>query len=221
VTKQKPSLLAPDKNSPLSLPLRVLADATVPLSPSVKNLGVILDSTLSMQPYITFLNKTCFFHLRRIASIRRYLTQDACVKLIVSLIFSRLDYCNSLLSGLPTSTLLSLQRIQNASARLVLKKKKSDHITPLLRTLHWLPVKNHILYKLCCLCYKTLNNCAPDYLASFISLHTPSHTLRSAADPLLLRIPRTKLSTAGQRAFTYTRPSTWDSPTTSTGGCLV
>ncbi|KAK7105520.1 hypothetical protein V1264_016886 [Littorina saxatilis] len=78
-----------------------LDDATVPFSPAVKSLGVFLDSTLSMQTHISFIIKICFFHLRRIASIRRYLTHDACVKLVVSLIFSRLDYCNSLLLASP------------------------------------------------------------------------------------------------------------------------
>ncbi|KAK7094816.1 hypothetical protein V1264_006316 [Littorina saxatilis] len=107
-----------------------LDDATVPFSPAVKSLGVFLDSTLSMQTHISFIIKTCFFHLRRIASIRRYLTHDACVKLVVSLIFSRLDYCNSLLAGLPASSIHGLQRVQNAAARLTLRKTKRDHITP-------------------------------------------------------------------------------------------
>ncbi|XP_070204787.1 uncharacterized protein [Littorina saxatilis] len=125
-----------------------LDDATVPFSPAVKSLGVFLDSTLSMQTHISFIIKTCFFHLRRIASIRRYLTHDACVKLVVSLIFSHLDYCNSLLAGLPASSIHGLQRVQNAAARLTLRKTKRDHITPLLRSLHWLPVNTRISYKL-------------------------------------------------------------------------
>ncbi|KAK7106256.1 hypothetical protein V1264_017528 [Littorina saxatilis] len=83
-----------------------------------------------MQTHISFIIKTCFFHLRRIASIRRYLTHDACVKLVVSLIFSRLDYCNSLLAGLPASSIHGLQRVQNAAARLTLRKTKRDHSTP-------------------------------------------------------------------------------------------
>lgn len=187
-----------------------LADATVPFSPTVKSLGVYLDSTLSMQPHISFLIKTCFFHLRRIAAIRPYLTHNACVKLVISLIFSRLDYCNSLLAGLPSTSLHGLQRVQNCAARLVLKKKKADHITPLLRSLHWLPINNRIAYKLSSLCYKCLNNSAPEYLHSCLELYTPARSLRSAADPLMLRIPRTKLSCAGQRAFSCAGPSAWN-----------
>ena len=187
-----------------------LADATVPFSPTVKSLGVHLDSTLSMRPHISSLTKTCFCNLRRIASIRRYLTQEACEKLVIALLFSRLDYCNSLLAGLPASSLQGLQRIQNSSARLVLKKKKSDHITPLLRSLHWLSINDRISYKLASLCYKCLNDSAPDYLRSCVDLYSQSRSLRSASDPLRLRVPRTKLVSAGQRAFSYAGPSTWN-----------
>ncbi|KAK7095586.1 hypothetical protein V1264_006971 [Littorina saxatilis] len=186
-----------------------LDDATVPFSPAVKSLGVFLDSTLSIQTHISFIIKTCFFHLRRIASIRRYLTHDACVKLVVSLIFSRLDYCNSLLAGLPASSIHGLQRVQNAAARLTLRKTKGDHITPLLRSLHWLPVNTRISYKLStALVYKCLND-----LQSSLDLYTqPSDPpLRFAADPLRLHIPRSKLASAGQRAFPSAGPSVWNS----------
>ncbi|XP_070197909.1 uncharacterized protein [Littorina saxatilis] len=125
-----------------------------------------------MQTHISFIIKTCFFHLQRIASICRYLTPDACVKLVVSLILSRLDYmyCNSFLAGLPASSIHGL-RVQNAAARLVLKKRKRDHINPLLRSLHWLPVNTRISYKLSTLVYKCLNDSAPEYLQSSLDLY--------------------------------------------------
>ncbi|KAK7098423.1 hypothetical protein V1264_002722 [Littorina saxatilis] len=165
-----------------------LDDATVPFSPAVKSLGVFLDSTLSMQTHISFIIKTCFFHLRRIASIRRYLTHDACVKLVVSLIFSRLDYCNSLLAGLPASSIHGLQRVQNAAARLTLRKTKRDHITPLLRSLHWLPVNTRISYKLSTLVYKCLSPPTVPFVlllthSAFTSLVRNSHLLVSVHSP--------------------------------------
>jgi hypothetical protein len=201
-TKQKLSAI-PDASL-------LLSDATVPLSTQVKSLGVILDSTLSMQPHIASLTKACFFQLRRIASIRRYLTQDACIKLVICLILSRLDYCNSLLANVPASSLQRLQRIQNSAARLILCKKKRDHITPLFHFLHWLPIKDRITYKLCTLCHKCVNKAAPAYLCSCVQLYTPSRPLRSAADTLTLNTPLTKLKTAGQRAFTFSGPSAWN-----------
>ncbi|KAK7107015.1 hypothetical protein V1264_015003 [Littorina saxatilis] len=164
-----------------------------------------------MQTHISFIIKTGFFHLRRIASIRRYLTHDACVKLVVSLIFSRLDYCNSLLAGLPASSIHGLQQVQNAAARLTLRKTKRDHITPLLRFLHWLPVNTRISYKLSTLVYKCLNDSAPEYLQSSLDLYTqPSdRPLCSAADPLRLHIPRSKL--AACIPLPSAGPSVWNS----------
>ena len=91
-----------------------------------------------MSNFVSATAQACYFHLHRISQIRKYLTTEATAKLVVSLILSCIDYCNSLLSGLPDSTIL--QRIQNNAARFVFKKKKSDHVTPLLKSLHWLYV---------------------------------------------------------------------------------
>ena len=187
-----------------------LADASIPFSPSVKSLGVYLDSTLSMQPHISFLTRTCFFHLRRIAAIRRYLSREACVRLVISLVFSRLDYCNSLLAGISASSLQRLQHVQNCAARLVFGGRRSEHVTPLLRSLHWLPIDKRITYKLAHQCYNCLNNSAPEYLRSLLELYTKPRPLRSAFDVLALQIPRVKLLSAGQRAFSYAGPSAWN-----------
>ncbi|KAK7089949.1 hypothetical protein V1264_018157 [Littorina saxatilis] len=187
-----------------------LSDSSVPLSSAVKNLGVTLDNTLSMKQHISSVSRTCYFQLRRIATIRKYLTTDATAKLVTSTILSRLDYCNSLLAGLPSSSISRLQRIQNSSARLVLRKKKRDHITPLLNQLHWLPVPARITYKINTLTYKCLHGLAPAYLSDSLSLYVPSRALRSSADSLKLNIPHTKLKTAGQRSFSFQAPSQWN-----------
>ena len=141
----------------------------------------------------------------------KYLTTEATTKLVVSLIPSRINYCNSLLSRLPDSTIHTLQRVQNNAARLVHKKKKSDHITPLLKSLHWLPVHQRIHYKILSLCYKSLNNSAPIYLSNSLHLYIPSRYLRSASDPLRLHTPRSKLSTFGPRSFSAYGPHIWNS----------
>ena len=122
---------------------------------------------------------------------------------------SRIDYCNSILSGVNDCSLDILQRIQNNAARLVCKKKKADHISPLLVQLHWLPVAKRILYKLDIICYKALNNSAPDYLINLLNVYKPSRNLRSVSDPLSLQVPRTKLSTFGPRAFSVSVPLSW------------
>ena len=124
----------------ISVNTRQLDDTTVPLSDSVKSLGVLLDSTLSMENFISQAAKSCYYQLCRISSVRKYLSTEATVKLVTSLILSRLDCCNSLLSGLPASSVQSLCCIQNCDARHILKKRKTDHITPLFQFLHWLPI---------------------------------------------------------------------------------
>ena len=110
----------------------------------VKNLGVYLDSSLTMHQHISYICKSAYFQLRKISSIRPFLTQPATVQLISSLVLSRLDYCNALLAGLPADAIARLQRIQNNAARLVFRKSKRNHVTPLLLELHWLPVKYRI-----------------------------------------------------------------------------
>ena len=100
-------------------------------------------------------------HLKNKSKIRRYLSQDATEILIHAYIASKLDNCNSVLYGLPTYMIHELQTIQNAAARIVTFRKKTDHITPVLRKLDWLPVQYRIIFKILLLVYKGLNGLAP------------------------------------------------------------
>ena len=102
----------------------------------VTNLGVVFDSTLSMKQQINTVTKKCYFHIRRIWKIRKYLTEDATKSLVNAYIVSRLDYCNSLFSGLPDYLLKKLQSVQNRAARLVKKLPWCSSITRYLKQLH-------------------------------------------------------------------------------------
>ena len=113
-----------------------------------KHLGVILDSSLTMEHQINQQIRVMYVELRKIGCMKSYLSDDAIKKLVVISVISRLDYCNSLLIGIPVEKINKLQRIQNNAARLVLKRSSYEHSTPLLRYLHWLPVKARIEYKL-------------------------------------------------------------------------
>ena len=79
-------------------------------------------------------------HIRRINTIRQYLTNDAVKTLTQFLVTSRLDYCNIIYNGLQVKSIKRLQLTQNAAARLIRRIKRRAHITPVLRDLHWLPV---------------------------------------------------------------------------------
>ena len=107
---------------------------------SMRNLGVIMDSGLTMEKQVNAISKSCFYHIRNIGKIRQYITNDACKILVQALVTSRLDYGNELLQGLPQVLIERLQRIQNCAARLITRSRKSKHITPVLCELHWLPV---------------------------------------------------------------------------------
>ena len=139
-------------------------------SSKVKNLGVTFDKDLNMTDYVDLLCKSLLYQLSKIRSIRNYLSVDATKYLVTTLILSKIDYCNSLLAGVNNSLLYKLQLIQNSAARLIVRLRKFDHITPLLMDLHWLPVKHRINYKIALLCFKCLNNAAPSYFRDLLDI---------------------------------------------------
>ena len=161
---------------------------------SVKDLCVHLDSEMKMALHVSFLIRSLYFGLKQISNIRNYISIDTCKKLVVSLLFSKLDYCNSLLTNLPSHSLKKLQTFQNQAAKLVFRKKKYDHATPLLFSLHWLPVECRIHYKIACIVFKSINGEAPTYLSDHIAIYTPERNLRSSNDKkkLVKRTHKTK-----------------------------
>ena len=179
----------------------------IAVSKSARNLGVHFDHVLSMDVHVSHLCRGLYFQLRRISKIRPFLSTEATNRLCVSLILSRLDYCNSLLVGLPEGRVARLQAIQNCAARLVCRKSKRSSARCLLRKLHWLPVKARIDCKLAVLCFTCLTNeCMPSYLSKLIVPYKPPRSLRSE-DASLLTVPRYSLQSYGMRSFSVSAPS--------------
>jgi hypothetical protein len=106
--------------------------------------------------------------------MRSCITDDACKTLVNSLVISCLDYGNTLLYGVNASILSKLQRVQNTAARLISRKQKHEHITPVLVSLHWLPVQYQIKYKILLYTFKALNNLAPVYLQELVNAYQPT-----------------------------------------------
>ena len=183
---------------------------SVLFSDSVRSLGVCLDSTLTMEAHVRYLCTVLYLQLRRIGKIRHLLTVDATNKLCVSFILSRLDYCNALFSHLSAKHISKLQRIQNCAARLVLRQDKHCSATGLLKTLHWLPVRARVEYKLATLSFKCLSSSAPLYLSQLLSPYTPTRTLRSQ-NAHLLTVPSFNLQTFGKKSFSVAAPLLWNS----------
>ena len=127
----------------------------VPVSACARNLGVSFQSDMSMEQHVNQLLKSCFFQIRNISRIR-YLLDTTTIKLMIqTLVTSRLDYSNALCFKISATLMSKLQKIQNAAARLISRTKRSDHISPVLQSLHWLPIKQRISFKILHL----TNNC--------------------------------------------------------------
>ena len=114
--------------------------------------------------------------LRRIGLIRKYLTVDAAKTIVYSLVLSRLDYCNSILSGSPKCLIKKLQRVQNTAERITLRMPRTEHTTPLLRMLQWLPIPSRIAYKTDSLCHTAMITAYPKYLSELLCVYTSKTT---------------------------------------------
>ena len=164
-------------------------------------IGVVFDREMTLVEHVTTICKTCFLQLSNIAKIRDSLSQKDTEILVHEFISSKLDSCNSLLYGLPQSLIDRLQAVQNCAARLVTRSRKHDHITPILKQLHWLPVYSRIKYKILLLTFKALHGLAPSYITEILQPYKPSRSLQSSCR--LLTIPSAKLKKCGFRSFSF------------------
>ncbi len=174
----------------------------------VQNFGVILETDLSFSSHIKAVTKLAYCNLKTIAIIRCFVSSQDYEKLGHAFITSRVDYCNGLLAGLPKKTIRQLQLIQNAAARILTRTRKSEHITPVLRSLHWLPVTFRIDFKVLLLIYKSLNGIGPKYIAYMLTEYQPNRPLRSLGSSQL-EIPRVHTK-QGESAFSYYATHSWN-----------
>ncbi len=141
-----------------------LGSSTITPSKTARNLGVMNDDKLNFTDHITKTARSCRFALYNIKKIRPFLSEHATQLLVQALVLSRLDYCNALLAGLPASSIIPLQLIQNAAARLIFNEPKRMHVTPLFINLHWQPIAARIKFKALMFVYRTTSGSAPLYL---------------------------------------------------------
>ena len=180
----------------------------------VKNLGVWLDSNLSMVEHITKASSSAFFHLYNNRRIRKYLSRDNMETLIHAFVSSRIDYCNSLLYGVPNCQLHKLQRVQNAAARLIFEESKYCHVTRLLKSLHWLPVKYRIFFKVLLITFKAIHSLVPVYISELISIISDvslsRYCLRLTNSLTLNYTALKSRKTLGDRSFFVAAPKLWN-----------
>ncbi len=176
----------------------------------IRNLGVVFDPELKFDKQINAVVKSCFFQIRSIARLKPILSRKDLEKVINAFVLSRLDYCNVLYVESCQTTISRLQLVQNAAARLLVGAKKSDHISPILASLKWLPVNYRIKYKTLLYVFKAVHGMAPAYVSELIAVRQAPRSLRSN-NKLLLTVPRTHLKLKGDRAFAVAGPKLWNS----------
>jgi len=193
------------------MPTFKIGSAVIHPSSVVKNLGTHFDRLFDMSKQCSAVSRSVYYHVRRISKIRCHLDETAALWAIQATVISRLDYCNSLLVGTSKSNIDILQKAQNSAARVLTKTNKRAHISPILRELHWLPVQQRITFKVRVLVFKLLHDtAAPQYLATLLTQHVPTRSLRSGLSYKPLVIPRT-VTKAGDRAFSTIAPKLWNS----------
>jgi len=186
-------------------------DCSIKPADVVRDLGVLLDNSLSMKSQISSISKSCFFHLRRIRQVKKSLNERCLRTLVQAFVISRIDYCNSVLYGLPASTLKPLTTVLHYAAKLIKNLAPRDHVTPTLRELHWLPIQARINFKICMLMYRVHTNSSPSYVSSLVTPCSSVQSRRglrssSQADFVVIRSVRK----FGNRAFALAGPAEWN-----------
>ena len=166
-------------NVPVSINLNL---NTISPSECAKILGVIFQSDMSMDKHISCVAKTCFHQLREFRHIRSFIPKSAAIIIFANaFIHSCIDYCNSRFYGVQKYSINRLQKIQNSVARIVTRTSRSPHITPVFKSLHWLPFQYLINFKLYCITHRALSLGGPHYLNSLLINRLNSHSLRSSS----------------------------------------
>ena len=169
------------------------------------------DQSLSMVPHVMAICKSSFFHLHNIGLICKFITLEATTLLIHAFVTSKLDYCNSLLYGLPNYLLKRLQHVQNAAAHSLLTlSPKYVHITPILIQLHWLPIQTRVEFKILLITFKALHGRAPVYIKDMINRYQPMCKIRYSHKNLLVPC-KFNLKSYGRHAFSVAAPYLWNS----------
>lgn len=184
------------------------------ISPSanVRDLGIYLDSDLTMRSHVQRTVAACFATLRQLRSVRRSVPPPVYQTLVVALVLSKLDYGNATLIGLPAYLYDRLQSVLNAAARSIAGLRRYDHVTDALASFHWLRVPERVQYKMALLTFRALRGTAPVYLSSDLRRTADIPTrqrLRSAVSGRL-DVPSTRLKTVGDRAFSVAGPRLWN-----------
>ena len=199
--------------SRIGSPTLQLTGATIIPSQTVRSLGMYLDSSLTMGPHVGRVAAGCYAKLRVLKEAKPFVPHNIFISLIVQLILSKLDYCNSLLVNASCRNLNTLQAVMNTAARLIYGRRSSDHITPLLMDLHWLRIPDRITFKILLLVYRAATGSAPQYLTELLTSTSaiPGRASLRSSNNRTLVVPRSRTVRQGDRTFYVCGPRIWNS----------
>ena len=175
---------------------------------AARDLGVTLDSNLTYNEHIVSTVSSCMSRLGQINRVKHIFNKHALIIIINALVFSKLFYCSSVWSNTTQTNLDKLQAVQNFACRILSGAKKFDHITPLLKDLRWLPIRQQLYFRFAVLVFKCMTSCAPEYLTSKLVGRSAVST-RNTRNSQLLNIPLFRTA-SGQRTFQYRATSLWN-----------
>ena len=188
----------------------MIGEESISPKPSAKNLGAVIDSNLMMERQVNSVTSSMYHYIRCIAKVKHQLTKEACAQAINTTVLSRLDYHNGLLLGAPEKLVHKLQVAQNSAARLLTGTSRREHITPVLKHLHWLPVRQRITFKVLTNIQKSLHSeTAPQYMRELCPVHQPRRTLRSSADHWRVEVSRSR-NQYGARSISTLGAQLWN-----------
>ena len=171
----------------------------------VKNIGCRMDASLTCDQQVKTVCCLGYAQLKALAKIKKFIDKRSLEILIHALITTRIDYCNVLYYGINQCFLQKLQCLQNSCARLLTDTARYEHITPVLKDLHWLPVRMRILFKIFVLIFKFMSNLTPSYINDLLSMHEPTRALRHH-DNVLLSVPLTQSNYLFTTCFSFYAP---------------
>ena len=192
------------KKLPLESCILNIGGYKIKVQEEIKILGVMFDRTMTMNACVNKMSSAAWLQYRRISKVRSTLTKDMTESLVNALVTPKIDYCNSVLCMLPVKSITKLQRVQNACAKLIFRAKKFNHVTPLMKQLHWLPVRYRTKFKVLLITYKSLNNLAPEYLGELL------HSWNLRSSDMLLRPSLDPRSRYGKRTFACAAAALWN-----------
>ena len=177
-----------------------VGDVFIIPSSRVKNLQALCMQDSSMTMMAAHIGRVCSaarLHFRNISRIRPFLSQTITEQLVHAFAISRIDMGNAALSGVTEAQLSRLQRVQNCAAGLGSRNNRAEHITPVLEQLHWVPVKQRVIFKILLQVCRPRNNSAPGYIRELLHARAPTRSLRSNSEGLQLAFPRTRTAWGG------------------------